>query len=965
MKTGLPDRFTVESSWFHRVFFSGYSRLTVVDGALRLHNSRTRKGVEINLAHIDHIAKVSGWFGRCRLRIRSNARDKFSIGGLDAISADRVVKAVQFVAAQRASELAPRLLEFDQRIQANLRGREYFRCSSADALHAQIETLVQEGNRELVRLHLPIPAIHALVRLREFRRRDRLETARERGNSKFVRAQAGAVRTAASGVLEHKLTDEQAHAIAADEDVTLVLAGAGTGKTAVIAGKIAYLVRHQEIDPKEILVLAFNRKAAAEIRDRLPSDLQGACVSTFHAFGMRILGEASGRKPHVSILATDGAKLAQTIDGILKDLLTSKQHGDQVTELLTLHRNPYRSPFDFKTANDYFEYVRVCEHRTLSGDLVNSHEEVQIANFLSMNDIKFQYERPYPVNTADKRHRRYMPDFYLPDYKIYIEHFALNEEGDAPPFFRNYQDSVEWKRNIHRRYGTRLIETYSWQARRGILLRELKKLLEHNGVDFRPVSIDRLLDQLRSILESWLSRLILSFLKHVKTSILSADDLIRRAMKSSDKFRSLAFLKVFEAVRVRYEKRLTKEGAVDFEDLINEAARQIRDLRSFAQYRYILVDEFQDISTSRMALLTALNKPETAYFLVGDDWQSIYRFAGSDVGLVRGCGEYLGHVREHCLSRTFRYGSRVADPTSEFVQRNPEQTQRSLRANSDELDMGITVVASKEPSQGVERALDDILEQVRTRDQGRSPGHGRNDSSVLALGRYRSSVNAIREVAKSRRMSVDFSTVHSAKGREADFALVLDLKDDKMGFPSQIDDDPLLNLALPPMRGHPFPHAEERRLFYVAATRAKRAVYLIADQIDTSSFVRELVEDYEGIRRIGNLARYSAPDCPRCGGYLVESRTGKTLRCVNHPICKNQAPRCEICKQGYSLSDGQRAKCSNQHCESSPRACPSCKFGILVLRSGPYGQFLGCSAYWNEPPCTYKERLPPNRFSGR
>lgn len=871
---------------------------------------------------------------------------------------------VRSVAAQRASELAPRLLEFDQRIQANLRGREYFRYSSADALHAQIETLVQDGNLEHVRIHLPIPAIQALARLREFRRREQLETARERGNSRFVKAEAEAVRTASSGVLDHTLTDEQAHAIATDEDVTLVLAGAGTGKTAVITGKIAYLVRHQGIDPKEILVLAFNTTAADEIRDRLPRDLQGTTVRTFHSFGMRTLGAARGQKPQISTLADDPTKMAQTIDEILEELLTSKQHEEQVTELLTLHRNPYRSPFDFKTASDYFAYVRLCECRTLSGDLVKSFEEVQIANFLSMNGIKFQYERPYPVNTADKRHRQYMPDFNLPDHKIYIEHFALNEEGVAPPFFRNYQDGVYWKRCIHRRYGTRLIETYSWQARRGMLLRELEKLLEHNGVEFRPVSIDRLLDDLRSILESWLSRLILSFLKHVKTSILSADDLTRRAKKSPDKFRSLAFLKVFEAVRVRYEKRLAKEGAVDFEDLINEAARHIRDLRSSAQYRYILVDEFQDISASRMALLTALNTPETAYFLVGDDWQSIYRFAGSDVSLVRGCGEYLGHVREHCLSRTFRYGSRVADPTSEFVQRNPEQTQRSLRSNSDELDMGITVVASKEPSQGVERALDDILEQVRTWDRS-SPGHGKNDSSVLVLGRYKSSVNAVREAAKSRRMGVDFSTVHSAKGREADFSLVLDLKDDRMGFPSQIDDDPLLNLALPPMRGHPFPHAEERRLFYVAATRAKRAVYLIADQIHTSSFVRELVQDYEGIRRIGDPAPSSAPDCPRCGGYLVESRTGRTLRCVNYPMCKHQAPRCETCKQGYSLSDGQISKCSNRRCESSPMACPSCKYGILVLRSGPYGRFLGCSGYWEEPPCTYKQRLPPDGFPGK
>jgi DNA helicase-4 len=459
--------------------------------------------------------------------------------------------------------------------------------------------------------------------------------------------------------------------------------------------------------------------------------------------------------------------------------------------------------------------------------------------------------------------------------------------------------------------------------------------------------------------------LILTFLKHVKTSLLSADDLIRRAMSSPDKHRSLEFLSVFEEVRTAYEKKLNQEGAIDFEDLINAAAEHIRNDPSAVPYRYVLVDEFQDISASRMAMLTALRKPGTAYFLVGDDWQSIYRFAGSDVDLVRGCGELLGHVREHCLSRTFRFGSRIADPTSEFVQRNPAQSQRSLRANSDDFDLGITVVASNQPSQGVEVALDDISEQAGTREKGRGPGHGKNDLSVLALGRYRSSMNAIDEVTNSRRLGVDFSTVHSAKGREADYSLVLDLKDDKMGFPSQVEGDPLLDLVLPPTHGNSFPHAEERRLFYVAATRARRGVYLIADHIHSSSFVRELVTDYEGIRRIGDLARYSAPDCPRCGGYLLESGTRKTLRCVNHPICRHQAPRCESCNQGFSLSDGRRAKCSNQHCESSPRACPSCKFGILVLRNGPFGQFLGCSAYSYEPPCTHKERLRPDHAPGK
>ena len=337
-----------------------------MNGNLRIHGSRKRSEVEIDLNHIDRIQKESGWFRRWRLRIHSRDRDTFTIGGLDAISANGVVEAVRFVAAQRASELAPQLSELDQRIQNIFRGRDYVRHSSADALHMQIKSLAQDGNRELVRIHLPIPAIHALVRLHEFRRRDRLETVRERGNSKFVMGQAGAVRTAASGVLDHTLTDEQADAIATDEDVTLVLAGAGTGKTATITGKIAYLVRHQQIDPNEILVLAFNRKAAAEIRDRLPGDLRGARVTTFHAFGMRVVGEATGTKPSVSRLAEDGVLLSQVIDEILLDILRSSKKGESLRKLLALYRNHYRSPFEFRSKGEYIGYLRGCELRALT-----------------------------------------------------------------------------------------------------------------------------------------------------------------------------------------------------------------------------------------------------------------------------------------------------------------------------------------------------------------------------------------------------------------------------------------------------------------------------------------------------------------------------------------------------------------------------------------------------------------------
>ena len=224
----------------------------------------------------------------------------------------------------------------------------------------------------------------------------------------------------------------------------------------------------------------------------------------------------------------------------------------------------------------------------------------------------------------------------------------------------------------------------------------------------------------------------------------------------------------------------------------------------------MLVDEFQDISAGRMVLLQALRDQDVAYFLVGDDWQSIYRFAGSDVGLLRDCGDLLGHVEERTLSRTFRFADGILGPSTAFVKRNPEQTQRPLLPASEAEDEGVAVVADPRPAGGVARALQDIEAKAR------------GQQTVLVLGRYRQRQGELPTSPRRGSLRVEFSTVHGAKGREADYVIVLDLNDGRWGFPSKVEDDPLLELVLPPVSGGAYPFAEERRLFYVAMTRARQ-----------------------------------------------------------------------------------------------------------------------------------------------
>ena len=725
MKTPNTTPVSATSAALVRLLGAGPARVSLDGGVLRFGDA---EGTPVG--GIDSIETRRSWFWT-RLTVREAGGAERAIGGLARNEAERLAQAVRADAARVAGALAPELTQLRDRLNRLHASRRYARKSQSSGLQADIASTVERGGGALARAFLPAQAAGALARIQPVARIEAYEAAREEANARFVAATAPAVARAAQGVLSSPPTAEQAKAIATDEDATLVLAGAGTGKTAVITGKIAHLVRNRGVPPRQILVLAFNRKAAEEIRQRLPDDLAGAHVATFHAFGRRVIADVEVA-PTLSKLAEDEAMLTVVIDRILVDLVGDPRQSRVVADFITRHRADYRSQFEFDTPGQYYDYVRRSELRTLSGDLVKSFEELEIANFLTQNSVSFHYEQPYPVETATPWHRQYRPDFYLPDHDIYIEHFALDRQGRPPTGWTGYAEGVGWKRDIHQRYGTRLIETYSWQQREGVLRHRLRQQLEEAGVTFQRVPLRTLLLELGRWLISWLAQLIATFLNHVKASGISVDTLRERARDSGDRTRGEAFLDLFEQVSSRYDRLLGEEK--DFHDLINHAAAHIRNGRWESPYRYVLVDEFQDISAGRMALLRALKGRGVAYFLVGDDWQSIYRFAGSDVALVRECGRYLGHVRERALSRTFRFARGIMEPSTAFVVRNPAQTQRTLRPAQGVRDGGVTVIASDDPARGLRDALRDIQA---------CEGASGAPVSVLVLGRYRRSRGAL------------------------------------------------------------------------------------------------------------------------------------------------------------------------------------------------------------------------------
>ena len=933
----LPNKIITGVSRLQILLTNGSTSLSIDGETVKLLGSDGTTQVELPIWSIDSVY-VARSLLRHRLDIQTTYGAEHTVGDLERHQAIDYRDGIRQLARQQEPVVRPMISAMFSDCDQLFTGETYARHSEADAHHRNIVSMVTRCG-SLVQDGLDAETRNEFRRLASLSDPEAFEKEREANNRRFLDRQVPLVQKTVRSALDTNLTDEQADAVATDEAVTLVLAGAGTGKTSVITGKLAHLVRDRGIPPDEILVLAYNRKAAREIRERLPEDLAGAHVSTFHSLGRRIIAE-SDVAPTISRLAGDQFAFTIAVEGLLEMLLHDPAQSRSLAEFIAYRQAPYRSAFEFRSRTEYEEYVRSVELRTLGGDLVKSYEEVVIANFLTEHGVEFSYERPYGVRTASRRHRQYQPDFYLPEYDVYIEHFALDQEGKPPHGWTGYAEGVAWKREIHRRYRTRLIETYSWYQREGALTERLGASLVASGVRLVQRDVGPLVLELARRRISALARLMTTFLTQAKSADLSLDELAVRARRSGDPARAETFLQVYRQVRERYEQMLAGEGAIDFHDLINRAVQRIREERWKPPFRYVLVDEFQDISSGRMRLLQALGGDDVTFFLVGDDWQSIYRFAGSDVGLMRDCQYYLGHVQHRNLSRTWRFGERILGPSSAFVQRNPEQTRRNLTPANVQEDRGMTVVFDSNPASALQRALQDIQAIV-----------GDEHASVLVLGRYQRSARLLPREQFGAGITVTFSTVHSAKGQEADYVVVLDLRDSRTGFPSRIEDDPLLDLVLPPVMDKSYPLAEERRLFYVAMTRARFGVHLITDPAYPSEFVTELLEHSPNLRRLGESP---PPPCPLCsGGRLVPSQDGRVLRCTNRSGCVNTAPLCPNCNGGYTVVRNGASECLNPRCADPAEICPICRTGVLVVRNGRRGRFWGCTMYLAEPPCQY------------
>jgi DNA helicase-4 len=835
----------------------------------------------------------------------------------------------------------------------------YARNSQRQALVARCQKALPVTRKSSWNLFATAAQKECAARVQRFATQS--ETLVAEANVAFVDAELTRFKDLFHQVESKPLTSAQQLACVRNEDNNLVLAGAGTGKTSTMIGRTGYLLASELAESDQILLLAFAKKAAEELEGRIESRLEewhegrSPKVKTFHALGLEIVGQVERKKPRLTPMAEDKSKFAQFVGKTLDICLQDRTYRRKFIKYFQTERFPYRSPFDFESMEDYREYVRVNELRTLNGDVVKSFEEVLISNFLSANGIRFEYESRYGVDTRTPDFSQYRPDFYLVDHKIYIEHFALDHSGMPPKHFnqQRYLDGITWKRKLHEENETTLIETYSYLRWDGRLEDYLKFALEEAGVTFDLKTSDELLDELREgSLVSDFAQLLSDFITLFKTAAGDVEDLKSKAKGHPDRSRILLLLELVIPIVKIYDQHLKRNGEIDFADMIWRAVSYVTSGEYRSPYRHILVDEFQDISGPRAKLIKGLldQNKDQVFYAVGDDWQSIYRFTGSDISYTRDFAKEFGATATTALDLTFRFNQEISDLASCFVLKNPAQIQKNIRSNRTQGAAAVSLIRVLESARGLSLALDSISKIAKI-DQVKDP-------TVLVLGRYHF---VLEDWVRTRagktlrsahpKLDIQFSTVHAAKGKEADYVIVLDMVKGRSGFPSEKPTDPLLEFLLPPAES--FPHAEERRLFYVAVTRARHRAYLIYNPMIASEFIQDLVAAENGFNVCDDeiASRHMAAaippvPCPQCRtGRLVPrmSSYGPFVGCNNFPFCKYKEKPCPQCGGLMRRTEKVRI-CVQPGCDAEVPICPKCG-GDMVERTGPYGRFWGCSNY--------------------
>lgn len=609
------------------------------------------------------------------------------------------------------------------------------------------------------------------------------------------------------------LSQEQYAAASSKALSSLVLAGAGTGKTRTLIGRLAHLYSRENYQQYRVLMLAFARKAALEMRERidslLPTLSENVQVNTFHSLGLLIVSTVRGAVPRLSELSGSEA-LAHFI----------RQRFFQFCAQDTNYLSAYVRWLSFSTLSE----MHAGMLHSLNDDFVQNRAELICANLLYHLGIDYFYKAHYHYPHQWSRFRSYQLSFYLPTVDLYVEVYDVAESDLSQQQLQRRDNYL----SIHAEHKTQLIELfvdYDLDSFYETTHKIFKTLGSTNNTKTKKsLRLGRSAYHYEMLIEQ-----LCRWLPLFKYELYWPD--------LEDSFGTEGHLlsSLLEPIWASYQSHLIKTDTIDFEKMIILATEYVRSGKFQVPWDEVMIDEFQDISRHRAALIQAIReqRPNTRLFCVGDDWQAIYRFAGSDLRFTTEFEQFFGHCERYALSQSYRFGEVLSNESSRFVLKNTKQSRKYLHGAKGHKEP--LILCPLEQKGTVKNVLQMIQHDAHYQQQ-----------SILILSRFHHFLPTHNELRlwSQQFPTLDLSTgtVHGVKGNEADYVVLLEMNRGEFGFPSEKRSDKLTEAYLPVIE--PFPFAEERRLFYVALTRARQQVYLLYSEEKSSCFIKELKKDY-------------------------------------------------------------------------------------------------------------------------
>lgn len=679
------------------------------------------------------------------------------------------------------------------------------------------------------------------------------------------------------------LDKSQREAIICDEDNLLVLSGAGSGKTTIISAKVKYLIDVKNIKPDKICVITFTMKAKEELDYKINKIFNSNVdIYTFHSLGLKIIKYYYKNKD-IDIIDEKG-QYKIICDYIKNNLFKDK---DKFSLFFEAFKNKTSFSEEYKLFDNYYDYHNYMYKRkyinsnttmdnyikeqakrrrnylkTLNGEYCKSKEEVDIANFLYLNNIDYQYEKSYKKLDNLKI---YKPDFYIEQNNNYnyIEHFGIDKVNKTNNHYTkeeltNYLKNMKLKEKYHcdEKIEDLFIITYSKVLGKRNYLSVLKDSLIKKGYVLSKKDNNLVYERLKDTSEdryinNFVNRIVIPFISYFKRSNYKLDDF--KNIKTDNDLLNKQ-IRVISDIYLNYESKLREKNLIDFEDMINISYKvmpYIKEKNLGVDYKYIIIDEYQDVSMQRFNLTKRIEELfKSKIIAFGDDYQTIFGFSGSRIDLMTEFRNYLSDAKQIPIPNVYRNSQELIDVATKFINKNSKQIKKKLISNK-RLINPIELYIYNDSNYintniNKSNILSNILDKIYL---------SNNKSNVLLLERYNNDIDTILNnnlfirknheniiYKKHEDMKIDYLTIHKSKGLEYDNCILINAIDDKYGFPSKIEDEEIIKLLKPKIEENIF-YPEERRLFYVAMTRTKNKLYILVPKSKTSSFIREIESD--------------------------------------------------------------------------------------------------------------------------